>query len=167
MPSGYTHILQEGAGFKKFAKRCLRAFGASIHMRDEPMDKEVEPATPSTYHKEQLEAEKKELEKAANLSHKAIKKLIIAQWKRDKERAEEYLEKELKVLKNYEDALKEAKAYQPPTPEHENYKKFMIEQIEESIEWDCGSIEQISLMLKDFRKLLILVKLLVKLIAKS
>ena len=52
MPTGYTGYIVDGdiTEFKDFAKLCMRACGATIHMRDEPTDKEYEPRTPSDYH---------------------------------------------------------------------------------------------------------------------
>jgi len=142
MPSGYTEMLQSGSGFKEYAKRCLRAFGAAIHMRDDSITKEVQKREPSDYHKIELDEARADLEKTKNLSKKDLIKKKTHEWEEELKRYKESLQKDLKILKNYEDALAEAKAYQPPTSEHEGYKKFMIDQIEKSIEWDCRT-EQI------------------------
>jgi len=138
MPSGYTYLLQEGKDFKTFAKRCLRAFGAYIHMRDEPSDKPPEPRKPSSYHLDELNDEIKNLEKFKKFPDSKIRTIIKNEWGNEVKRVLEYIEKDKNVRKNYEDALSEANAYIPPTSEHEDFKKFMIEQIEKSIEWDCN-----------------------------
>ena len=44
MPTGYTAGIIDGKTetFQDFAKQCMRAFGVTIHMRDENMDKGYE-----------------------------------------------------------------------------------------------------------------------------
>ena len=44
--------------------------------------------------------------------------------------------KDRKLMGQYRDMLREVKLWQPPTPDHEEFKKFMIQQIENSIEFD-------------------------------
>ncbi len=34
--------------------------------------------------------------------------------------------------------LGDVNAWQPPTPDHEGFKKFMVDQITGSIDWDCS-----------------------------
>jgi len=47
-------------------------------------------------------------------------------------------EKEKQLKKDrLEKMLQSAKEWQPPSAEHEGLKKFMIEQLEETIEYDC------------------------------
>jgi len=44
MPTGYTQGILDGTtkDFKEFAKHCMKAFGACVHMRDDDMKKEYE-----------------------------------------------------------------------------------------------------------------------------
>ena len=39
----------------------------------------------------------------------------------------------------YEAMLEKVRAWEPPTPDHENFKRVMEEQITESIRFDCGT----------------------------
>jgi hypothetical protein len=41
------------------------------------------------------------------------------------------------LKEKYQAMLNEAKAWTPPTPDHQGLKDFMVKQIEESIKWDC------------------------------
>ena len=70
MPTGYTAGILDGTikDFPTFAKQCMRAFGATIHMREEPASKEYEPRVPSDYHKQQLGYAMKDLEKLGKMS---------------------------------------------------------------------------------------------------
>src|SRR5688572_13460567 len=63
MPTGYTAGILSGEtkSFKQFAIDCMRAFGATIHMRDEPMDKPYEPRTPSEYYSKRIGELKKQI----------------------------------------------------------------------------------------------------------
>jgi len=58
MPTGYTAgiINGETETFQDFAKDCMRAFGATMHMRDDDMDKDYVPRTPSDYHTKQIQS---------------------------------------------------------------------------------------------------------------
>ena len=52
MPTGYTNGILNGEikTFDEFAKQCIRAFGAAIHMRDDDFNKEYEKRKPDNYY---------------------------------------------------------------------------------------------------------------------
>lgn len=139
MPTGYTAGILDGTttSFPQFAKLCMRAFGATIHLRDESLDHEYEPRTPSDYHQ-------KEIAKAKQLligAEKHSDKEIIETRKSELETSKEYhlgaIEKAKKATTDLEIILADAKNWQPPTPEHNGIKEFMIDQIEKTIDFDC------------------------------
>lgn len=85
MPTGYTEGIMNGkiTTFPQFAKLCMRAFGATIHLRDESLDSEYEPRVPSDYHSKEIERAKKNIIDAKKLSDEEIidsKKEAIARW---------------------------------------------------------------------------------------
>ncbi len=41
MPTGYTHLIEEGCNLEEFVWACARAFGACVMMRDDSVDKPV------------------------------------------------------------------------------------------------------------------------------
>jgi len=43
------------------------------------------------------------------------------------------------MRERYEAMLAQVKAWTPPTSEHQGLKDFMVEQLEESIDFDCGT----------------------------
>ena len=49
-------------------------------------------------------------------------------------------EKDIK-RRRYNTMLLKVVKWQPPTPEHEGLKKFMIDQLHDSIEWDCSEYQ--------------------------
>ena len=62
MPTGYTATLMEkGQDFPDFVLLCARAMGATIMLRDEPLDAPIPEFQPSDYSAKQLEESKEEL----------------------------------------------------------------------------------------------------------
>jgi len=138
MPTGYTAGILDGKvkTFSEFAKLCMKAFGACIHMRDDDMNAEYKPMIPSSYYKDELEKAQKELEQAQTISDSKI----ICNRKKSLNKDKKYAEKRiLEITDNknkLKEFLKEAVEYVPPTKDHIGVKKFMIEQLHLTIEND-------------------------------
>lgn len=143
MPTGYTSFVadNENFTFPEFAMLCARNFGALIMMRDEPLDAPIpEKFEPSDYYKKEYYKAKtaydnfianppsdEDLEKQYN-EHVALEMERFATASAEKNiKRGRYNAMLLKVLK-----------WQPPTPEHEGLKKFMIDQLHDSIDFDCS-----------------------------
>jgi hypothetical protein len=139
MPTGYTAGILDGkiTTFPQFAKVCLIAFGAAIHLRDEDMHSELTKITPSDYYATEIEKAKQLLKNAETLSDK----LIVQNKKLELEKSKEYhlkaIEKSKVDVKNLNDILKEIYQWSPPTDEHTGIKDFMIDQIKQTIDFDC------------------------------
>lgn len=138
MPTGYTAGIIDGKTetFQDFAKQCMKAFGACIHMRDENIDKEYEPRTPSDYHTKALEKAKEKLKQAEIFTDA---ELIEMRTKELEERKKYHLESiaKTKVARaKLEEFLAKAIEFKAPTPEHEGLRKFMIEQLQSTIDFD-------------------------------
>ena len=139
MPTGYTAGIIDGTtkDFKDYAKLCMRAFGATMHMRDDSFSEKYREAKPSKYHIEKLEAlreQKRELAKTddATLLEKTRKKLEI-DYKDNLKR----IEKTKNIKIKLERFLQEAISYEEPTTEHEEIKSFMIEQLKSTLAFDA------------------------------
>lgn len=139
MPTGYTEGILNGTtkDFKEYATMCMRAFGATIHMRDENLTKSYEKREPSDYYKKSLDDSIKELD----FFYKLTDVEIVEKEKKSLEKCiknyREYVIERKKNKKRLLIFLKEAYNFEPPTEEHVEFKKFMIEQIKKTIEWDC------------------------------
>lgn len=134
MPTGYTAKLAEGEQtFQEFALTCARAFGACIEMRDEPFDAPIPDSfEPSDYALKSLQEANTKLQRLYDMN--------------PQERELYGAKKKAETLQDYQDSLTESQArdarysamqeqvnnWTPPTPEHENMKKFMLEQLETS-----------------------------------
>lgn len=139
MPTGYTAGILDGkiTTFPQFAKQCMRAFGATMHMRDDDMDAEFTPRTPSDYCSKRIKEAMQLLIDAEVLSDE----VIIANRKKELEERKAYhlksIEKSKVDTKNMNAILKDVRKWQPPTSEHTGIKDFMIDQIEKTIDFDC------------------------------
>jgi hypothetical protein len=141
MPTGYTADVQSGkvTDFRKFALTCARAFGATILMRDDPLDAPIpQKFEASDYHVKELAAARSELARLKSMKPSDVVQAAASDYasemndwnKRQAERAKERL--------RYETMLEKAKAWVPPSPEHDGLKRFMVDQLTESIDFDCG-----------------------------
>lgn len=138
MPTGYTDTIKNGITFEQFALGCARAFGALIVMRDDPSDAQIpEQFEPSDYHSKALSKAREDLS--------AMELLTPSEW--ELKATAEHTESEMYRLKaitdknslrcHYAEMLECAKAWIPPSGDHDELKNFMIKQIEQSIDFDC------------------------------
>lgn len=139
MPTGYTAPIADGITFKEYAMGCARAFGALIMMRDEPQNAEIPEAfEASTYHKDAIEKATMEIKELLAMDHTtAAAKAKEAHQKHIDYHTEEIAKDEALAAK-YKAMLAEVEAYESPSPDHDNFKKFMTDQITESIKFDCS-----------------------------
>jgi hypothetical protein len=130
MPTGYTHALTErDLSFQEYALTCARAFGAFVHMRDEPLGAPLRPDTVTSYYDDKLTEAKADLDKFQHMSLEDARVLYNAERAERRTRAEQRIE-EMKVIEARYRALKEKiDAWAPPTPEHQSLKRFMLEQL--------------------------------------
>lgn len=138
MPTGYTAGIIDGKikTFPEFAKLCMRAFGATIHMRDDSMDAEFVPRTPTDYHTKEIESANKTLQEVKELSDEEIINKRKAYLIEKKSRMVLCINQAKENVKALNRMLESAKAYVPPTTDHTGIKDFMIQQITETISFD-------------------------------
>ena len=140
MPTGYTLDLYNGKdiAFEEFVLKCARAFGALIDMRDEPMDAPIpERFEPSDYHLKELEKAKRRLKEIRKWNEEKAEQEAERAYREALKERKEFIKKNKLIRKRYEDMLSKVREWKPPTPDHVDLKKFMIQQLEDSIEFDC------------------------------
>lgn len=135
MPNGYTANIYDGkdVSFKDFALSCARAFGACIHQRDDNANdkpKLREKDNNDNYHIEKINEAKKWV--------KPTKAEFDAYVVKQTAYYNEQIDKQNKLKIRYENMLKQAKKWNPPTKEHDGLKKFMIERLNNSMDFDCS-----------------------------
>lgn len=142
MPTGYTAILGErdDVTFREFCLRCARAMGACIMQRDDPLDQlPLVDEVPSDYHEKALSTAREQLALYENmtLEQAQIEQLRILNKRRGEQNE---VNSDRKVLGDrYRGMLAQVKAWEPPTSNHQGFKNFMLDQLRESIKFDCGS----------------------------
>jgi hypothetical protein len=132
MPTGYTSDIYNGkeVAFKDFALNCARAFGACVMQRDDPADEKPKIQPEESYHTKAL----KRLGKFKKPSKKQFETFI----KRSIADNKEIINKKKALEKAYSEMIKQVAKWTPPTTEHEGLKDFMLKQLVESEQWDCG-----------------------------
>lgn len=142
MPTGYTAPVMDGeiTDVKDFAAQCARGFGAFMHQRDESGKVSLRypeaPGPDSFYHKSLAQAEARraqwagmsEEEKYAEWSD-YVKKQTLALHESKANHA--------KIRARYEDMLIQVWSIDVPS-KLQKFRDFMVEQLESSIDFDCG-----------------------------
>lgn len=141
MPTGYTSKLYEGEPqtFPEFALSCARAFGALITMRDDAMDAPIpDEFQPSSYHQERLAEAEARLVELERLDIRECAARSLAEYEQAQKARDDSAQKKAELKARYEAMLRDVQAWRPPTPEHIEMKKFMAQQLTESIDFDCS-----------------------------
>lgn len=138
MPTGYTSKLCDGPQtFEDFAMECARAFGALVTMRDDDTNAPIpEEFTPSVYHENAVAFAKLELARFKAMDDRtaerdAIKEYDVAVTKYHEQREEN------RAIRDRLGAMRrDVREWVPPTPDHAGMKKFMLEQLDTTAEFD-------------------------------
>lgn len=144
MPTGYTADVQGGkvTEFPEFAMQCARAFGALIEMRDDPHDAKIPDSfEPSDWHSGELDKANRRLTKLEAMKPDAIERAYEDDFATRVAYAQERTAEIETQKARYESMLAKAERWMPPSSEHVGLKKFMVEQLEESVKWDCHTSE--------------------------
>jgi len=138
MPTGYTSSIKDGISFKGFALNCARAFGVCITMRDDPSNKPIpKEFKPSTYDKKELKRAHKELGELKDLTMKEVTKRAKQDYEQEFRVHNKRLKECRELLRKYKAMLAQVQEWRPPSSDHAEFKRFMVDQITGSIEFDC------------------------------
>ena len=141
MPTGYTSDLYDGKNisFTEFALQCSRAFWACIMQRDDPSDAPLRLPTASLGYSEKALADAKDLlGEIQAMPIEVARERAEADYAAALERWHESEATRISRERAYRNMLAEVAGWTPPSPDHEGMKKFMQEQLEESIKFDCS-----------------------------
>jgi hypothetical protein len=140
MPSSYTTEIAKDISFPDFVMRCSRAFGAMIMMRDEPFDAPIpERFEPSDYHTKKIAESIANIVLLEGMSDAEAEVEAEKSYREAVERNNQGIAEVDELRKKYEAMLDNVNSWTPPTKDHEGLKKFMIEQITLSIQFDCNA----------------------------
>lgn len=139
MPTGYTSYIKDGeiTSGKDFLKLCTRAFGVAVDLKDESLDVPTpNHFEPHPYYEKAYKDSLVSREKAYSMTFEEAKEDMISKFKNNKASAEKILEEYKDEDEKYLKVREEVEKWIPPTPEHENLKKFCLEQIDMSLNTD-------------------------------
>ena len=140
MPTGYTADIAKGITFEQFALSCARAFGALVEMRDDPKDAPIpKELKASDYNAKEAAKAIEEMRQIQSITPEACEAKAVKEYNEAIAYHKKAIKEQQDLKEKYEAMLIKAKAYQPPTKDHEGIKEFMVSQIEESIAWDCDN----------------------------
>jgi hypothetical protein len=141
MTTGYTQSILKGISFNEFVLLCARAFGACVTMRDEsfntPIPEKFEPRT--NYYVKKIEENRRELSRIVGLSTKELESEVERDYQEKVEQFRGYIAKSRDLREKYEAMLYHVTQWNPPTDDHIGLKDFMVNQIRESIKFDCSN----------------------------
>lgn len=143
MPTGYTAGIIDGdiENFEQYAKLCMRNFAATYHMRDDPFDAEYRPRLPDNYYACRIKDIEREIDHLKSISDAQLITDIEEQAIKRKARLQDLVERNREADRALNAILTQAVEWHPPTPEHEKFKKFMIDQLVETIDQDCDVVD--------------------------
>lgn len=138
MPTGYTTGVHNGEiiTVKEFAMCCARAFGSLISMRDEPNGIKIpEKFNPNTqYYDEQIDQSKETIRKTIKLSAVECARKAFSDYTKEIESYNKRIKEREEQTKRYNHMIISVSAWNAPSPDHENLKTFMLEQLNISID---------------------------------
>lgn len=136
MPTGYTSYIKDGkiTSDKEFLKLCTRAFGIAIDLKEKSLDVPTpNHFEPHPYYEKAYKDSLVSREKAYSMTLEEVKEDIISKYNDNKASAERCLKDYKDEDKKYLKVREEVEKWNPPTSEHENLKKFCLEQIDMSL----------------------------------
>lgn len=142
MPTGYTSYIYDGkpVTFEQYALGVARAFGACVTLRDDPKDADIpDKFEPSDHHKKRIDEAKARLIYVDSWDENQWETKAERAYESELKKYHERLAKTKDLKLRYEAMLAKARAFKPPTPDHEEYAKMLVEQLEKSIEFDCST----------------------------
>lgn len=143
MPSGYTADVESGkvTEFRDFALQCARAFGALIMMRDDPLGTPIpDEFTPDNYHAKKVVETMAELKRIEVMSSVDVAAECEREYAEASKRHRESVERSTEVRNRYNAMLAKVMEWEPPSPDHIELKNFMVQQLTESLKFDCSEL---------------------------
>ena len=141
MPTGYTADVQSGkvTDFSEFAMQCARSSGALGMMRGEPSGAEIpETFKPSTYNAERLVEARAQLAKINAMTTDQREAAARSEYEAACASQERYETERGEQRARYQAMIDKVTVWTPPTPDHVGMKDFMLNQLAESIDFDCS-----------------------------
>lgn len=132
MSAGYTVGIDSGKikTGKEFLMLCARAFGACVEIRDEPLLVQIPERFESTdCYTELIARSRNKIAELQSLSKNEIRERMDKSRRNIEQSYLERIEAARKTKEKYANILEEVERWNPPTPKHEELKRFALNQI--------------------------------------
>lgn len=141
MPTGYTAAIQDDTTLREWALLCSRAMGAMILQRDDDFDAAPkEKFEPSDYHLKEIAKLEARLSDLNRMSDVDVMRAQEAETRLNEQKRAEAMANAEATRRRYQRMREMVIAWNPPG-EVKGLKKFMLEQIDSSIDFDCHDSE--------------------------
>lgn len=142
MPTGYTADVAKGKiEFNDFVLNCAKAFGALISMRNESTNAKIPvELLVDQYYYDSVNDSTKILNSWLVLTDKEKLKYVEKEYDEKIKQNYSYSKEQKIQYENYCAMLDKVNKWSPPSEDHTKLKEFMIEQLENSIKFDCYGI---------------------------
>lgn len=140
MPTAYTDPVGTGeiTDLKGFALLCARGMGACLSMRDEPLSTPIpEKFEPSPYYRDALAEAQEKLAEVQSWTEAESQEAACSAYKEGIERVQRENNETALALDRYRDMLAQVTAWHPPTEDHKQFRFFMIDQLNDTIDFEC------------------------------
>lgn len=140
MPTGYTAAIADDITFDDFVMSCARGMGALVIMRDQPADAPIpERFEPSDYHTKKIAEATATIDRLARMTDAELEQAASEAYETALAAQAAAILRNDTLREKYNAMLAKVEAWQSPSEDHDGFKKFMVEQIAGSIDFDCNN----------------------------
>lgn len=140
MPTGYTAAIADDITFDDFVISCARGMGALVMMRDEPANAPIpERFEPSDYHTKKIAEATATLDRLAGMTEADAEQAASDAHEAEIAAQASAIHRNDTLREKYNAMLAKVVAWKSPSADHDGFKKFMVEQITQSIDFDCDN----------------------------
>ncbi len=138
MPTGYTaKLCTQDVPFGEFVMTCARAMGACVMMRDEPFDAPIpESFAPSDYHPKKIAEAEVELARINELTNEDLTAASREEFKKQHAHYTKMIDSAKAARNRMNAMLAKVVQWGSPSSDHDGLKKFMLEQLRSTIDFD-------------------------------
>lgn len=141
MPSGYTEGILSGTinDLNDFIWMCARGFGAFITQKDNIDEPPILKEKPNPYYKNKIKQLLNEQQKYNEYTDNDWQNEYLKYIEDQLKDIDDNIKEKIESKEKYENILNQVKEWIPPNENFHKLKSFMINQIEESIDFDCNT----------------------------
>lgn len=161
MPTGYTAFIHDDNHDKVDVRRymlgCAKAFGALLHQRDDGSKLEdIQLRKEESYYINRVKTSTADYNHFIRLTNEQLLDQYKEYCEDSANQIKESTARSINMIKKYDAYIQAVRAWHIPGPEFTRYKEFMIQQLEESKRFDCGTythtIESFDMWVKDTKE---------------